>query len=385
MPTGDNVLRDPIPNGLYDQTYRIRAFVTVPDFAGWKPEDQIHIMGLETGEGAYVPATGLYGPEPIAEMPGIYLKANRLYGTHALTAGMEIAAGTRYCVETAIVINGADGTIDQLVLVDGVEVGTVANADPDWLNPPYTRDPPKAALAGVSASTNTQIAVLLGAPVWNTEPIGCASAEVAPGDPIYPGEDGYPFLPGDDFYGEPYWPPDTTPLTVGMPGYPYLPEDSRYGDIYYPPPAEGAGSSGTIAVTIDAPATGISLSDDPLLIKVSTLELSATGGVPLVEIWVDSRRVGEAFGDPKIFFWEWFGTRPGTHQIRAVAKSTSGARVFSSPITVYVPDIEQPDIVFLSPPTGDPLSGIVEVAVSAEDNVAIDRVEIFVDGSSLGT
>jgi hypothetical protein len=366
---GDNILRDPIPNGIFDQAYRIRAFVTVPDFAGWKPEDKIHIFGLELGD----------EDQPIAELPGIYLKAGRLYGTHALTAGIEMLASTRYCVETSIVINGIDGTVDQTVKVAGVEVGAVFNATPAYL------DPPTAALAGVSPSTNSSIIVLLGSPVWNTQPIGCGEAEEAPTDPIYPGENGYPFLPGDDFFGEPYWPPDTTPIGQGEPGYPYLPEDPRYGDLYYPPPPEGSGSAGTIAVQIEKPADGTVLSNPELLIEIDTLELSAGGGVPLVEIWVDTHRVGEAFGDPPIFFWEWFGAKPGPHQLRAVAKSTSGARVYSSPVTVYVPDISQPDIVFLSPPVGEPLSGVVEVAVDADDDVEVAEVEFFVDGYSLGT
>jgi hypothetical protein len=363
---GDNTVRDPIPNGIFDQAYRIRGFVTVPDFSGWRPEDQIHIMALELGD-----------PDaPISTLPGVYLKAGKIFGTHAATAGVEFVANRRYCVEVAIVINGIDGTVDQTLSLDGIEVGSALNADPSFL------DPPSAALAGVSPSDNTSILVLIGEPVWNTQPIGCGeSSDEAPGDPIYPGESGYPFLPSDPFYGEPYWPPDTIPIAVGEPGYPYTPEDPRYGDIYYPPPPEGTGSSGSLAVSVDVPADGITLSDDPLLIEMSTLELSSIGGVPVIEVWIDSHRVGEAFGVPPIFFWEWFGTSPGPHQIRAVAKSTSGARVYSSPITVYVPDITQPDISFISPPTGEDLSGIVDVAVSAEDDVEVAQVEIFVDNS----
>lgn len=373
----DNVVSDKIPGGLFDQAYRIRAFVTVPEFGGWKPEDRIQILGLETGN----------PDDPFSEMPGIYLKANRLFGTHALTAGMAIQSSTRYCVETAIVINGADGSIDQRVLVDGVEIDAVFNADPNFDLPPFTRDPPTAALAGVSASANLSIVVFLGDPVWNTQPIGCAEPVQALGDPLYPGDPGYPFNPGDPFYGEPFWPPDTVPLYPGDAGYPYAPGDPLYGQVYYPPPTGGdAGSSGTVAVQISAPIDGLIVSDDPLLIEFETFDLSPHGGAPLIEFWVDNRRIGNAYGDPPLFFWEWFGEKPGPHQLRAVAKSTSGARVYSSPVTVYIPDIEQPDIAFLAPPAAGSVSGTIEVAVSAEDNVLVESVSFYLDGTRfLGT
>ena len=138
----DNVVKDAIPNGLFDQMYRLRAFVSVPEFGGWTPDDRIQILGFDTSGDKVETST-----QPFSEMVGVYLKANKLYGTHVLREGMTISRSTRYCVEVGVAIHGDTGAIDQLILVDGVEVASIIGADPDWWIAPFDREPPSGALA----------------------------------------------------------------------------------------------------------------------------------------------------------------------------------------------------------------------------------------------
>lgn len=430
-PIADTTIEDPIPGGVFDRPYYMRGFVTVPSYAEWAPGDELQIFGLRTGD-----AVG----SSIDDLPGVEIHADgKLYGTHAATTGVPLAAGAEHCVECKTTVNGDDGSIDQEIFLDGASVGSVQGADPD-----SGRDPPVAAVVGAGPSDNPNLVVYIGDPVWNENPIGCSTSwdpsDPDPGnedpgeggsgggDPIYPGEPGYPWEPSDGVppYGEPYYPPDTAPIYPDQPGYPFpeywepgdvvLPGDPNYpyepgdpeypapyepypyepgdpeypdpypnpdyGEPYYPPPEPGdTGGPGAIEVSVSAPVDGTVLSADPLLISAAVVDGSSNGGVSFVEVWLDNVKLGDAYGDPPVFFWEWGAgaVDPGPHQIRVVAVATSGARVYSPPVTVHVPDLEQPDVAFLSPAAAATVAGLVEVAVEADDNVEIDSVEFWLD------
>lgn len=49
------------------------------------------------------------------------------------------------------------------------------------------------------------------------------------------------------------------------------------------------------------------------------------------------------------------------------------------------PDTTPPEVTFDTPHPGDVVSGIVGVQVSAFDNVSVEKVQIFIDGTLRGT
>jgi Big-like domain-containing protein len=374
-PTGaDNVLSDVIPAGVghYDEAFYAREFVTVPSWTAWSPTDQVHVLGIDVQAG---------GTESITEMPGVYLRSGAIYGTHAATGGTALTPAVKHCVETRVVVNGADKSIDQTVWLDGSLIGAVANADPD-----ATREPPQAVVTGVGGTSNQNIVISIDDPAWNLQQIGCVdtTGPGLPGQPdvIMPGDPGYPWTPTDPEYGQPYYPPVSGPLFPGDPGYPYVPTDPQYGDPYFPTTPPDAGGVGTVTVAITQPVDGTTVSASPVVINITATDSSVNGGVPSVDVWLDETKLGDAFGDPLVFFWEWPGTEPGTHILRAVARPTSGAEVTSAPVSIHVPDVDAPVVTMLSPPAAGTVQGLIEAAASVEDNVGVTDVKFYLDGST---
>src|SRR5215813_10024711 len=61
----------------------------------------------------------------------------------------------------------------------------------------------------------------------------------------------------------------------------------------------------------------------------------------------------------------------------------TGVQTCALPITLTVTDATRPSATLLSPAAGGVLAGTVMVSASATDNVAVSRLEIWLDGTSI--
>jgi fibronectin type 3 domain-containing protein len=75
-----------------------------------------------------------------------------------------------------------------------------------------------------------------------------------------------------------------------------------------------------------------------------------------------------------------------TYYYQVSALNTLGEGTKSNERSVIMPDTISPSVSFLSPPNGStPLSGDIIISAAASDNVAINRVEFYVDSGLVGT
>jgi subtilisin family serine protease len=141
-------------------------------------------------------------------------------------------------------------------------------------------------------------------------------------------------------------PPDTTPPTVS------------FGS-----PANGATVSGTTTVSANA-------ADDV--------------GVVSVEFSIDGAVVATASAAPYAFTWNTTASSNGSHTLQAVATDAAGN---ASSVTRVVnvantpPDTTPPTVAIGAPAAGATVSGTATVSATAADNVAVAKVELFVDGA----
>lgn len=144
--------------------------------------------------------------------------------------------------------------------------------------------------------------------------------------------------------GSPPPPPDTTPPLVSISS-----------------PAAGSTVSGTISVQVTA---------------------SDNVGVTAVNLSVDGVLLGGDSTSPYSFVWNTTAASNGTHTLTATANDGSG-NTTSSSISVTVSnllDTTLPTISITSPANAATVSGNLSVLVNARDNVAVVRVELYVDG-----
>ena len=145
-------------------------------------------------------------------------------------------------------------------------------------------------------------------------------------------------------------PPDLTPPTVSMTA-----------------PADGATVSGTAVVDVTA--------DDNV-------------GVVKVDLYVDGIFFASDTGSPYSFAWDTSTLQGGPHTLYAIAADAAGNTASTTLISVTVNnvplDITPPQVSIDSPAAGTTVSGTTKVTVLATDDVGVTRVELFVDGTSLG-
>ncbi len=132
-------------------------------------------------------------------------------------------------------------------------------------------------------------------------------------------------------------------------------------------------------VSITSPANGATVS--------GTVALAATAsdnvGVSRVEFRVDGTLLVSDTSAPYSTTWNAAGAAPGTHTIQARAYDAAGNTTNSS-VTVTVPtppDIAVPAVSITAPANGATVSGTVNIAAAASDNVGVAQVEFRVDGA----
>jgi hypothetical protein len=145
-------------------------------------------------------------------------------------------------------------------------------------------------------------------------------------------------------YVAPPPPPDTTPPTVG-----------------FNSPAAGAEVTGIVSVSVSA---------------------SDNVGVTEVSLTADGVTVGSRTASPYTFSWDTTGLLASAHTLRATARDAAGNTSSASISVTVVPaqDITPPSIRITSPANGATVRRTVTVTVGASDNVAVTKVELYVDG-----
>lgn len=108
-------------------------------------------------------------------------------------------------------------------------------------------------------------------------------------------------------------------------------------------------------------------------------------GVVKVEFYLDGELLGADSDAPWSFAWPTATVTPGSHVLFARAHDAAGNVGASAEVPVVVPDQSPPSAQVTQPTSGATVSGTVQVAVSATDNVGVTRVELYVDSQLRGT
>ena len=146
----------------------------------------------------------------------------------------------------------------------------------------------------------------------------------------------------------------------------------------YTPPSDGTPP----AVTLTAPADGATVSG------VITVNATATDdtAVDRVELFVDGALADTDAAPPYAFSLDTAPLAIGPHTLAVTAYDAAGNQASDSVgVTVEQPDVTPPVVALTAPPDGATLSGTVSVDADATDDRAVDRVELFVDGTLVDT
>jgi hypothetical protein len=133
--------------------------------------------------------------------------------------------------------------------------------------------------------------------------------------------------------------------------------------------------------TITSPAA------DSALAGTVTVAVAASGNtsVARVDLYIDGALFGSDTTSPYGFAWNTATKTNGSHTLTAQAVDGAGKVGASTPVTVTVnnvADTSSPTVAITSTSrTGHKLNA----KVSATDNVAVAKVELYVDGSLAGT
>lgn len=113
-----------------------------------------------------------------------------------------------------------------------------------------------------------------------------------------------------------------------------------------------------------------------------TINASDNTAVASVALYADGALVGTDTTAPYAFSWNTSSLAPGSpHTLKAVATDSSGnSSNVSIAVTVRAAgDTTAPRVRFLDPEDGDEVNGNQTVSISATDNVAVRRVEFYID------
>ncbi|WP_248579445.1 DNRLRE domain-containing protein [Nocardioides sp. InS609-2] len=128
-------------------------------------------------------------------------------------------------------------------------------------------------------------------------------------------------------------------------------------------PAAGDIVSGTVAVTASA-------ADDR---RVESVQLK-----------VDNTVVSTDTTAPFAWNWNSASVANGSRELRLVATDDAGNTTTSAPASVTVRNSAAPTVSLTAPAASATVTGTVTISANAGDDVAVDRVEFFVDGTQVG-
>ncbi len=143
--------------------------------------------------------------------------------------------------------------------------------------------------------------------------------------------------------------------------------------------------------TADVTAPDVSLVS-PGATVTGTVNLVANAnddsGVTAVRFFVDGVLLDTDITSPYTTQWDTTTVSNDTHVVTAEADDAAGNTGVATSLTVTVdntipPDTDAPVLSVTSP--GSPVSGVLNIAISASDNVGVTTVRLFVDGNLVGT
>jgi hypothetical protein len=148
-------------------------------------------------------------------------------------------------------------------------------------------------------------------------------------------------------------------------------------------------ASPAISVTVDAtPAAVVITSPAPAATVAGnvTVNVTATDASPLtrVEVHANGELVGSDTTAPYSISWS-AGALAGAATLVARAYDVAGNVGTSAPLTVTVRDASPPTVSIASPAVGATVGGVVTLAATAWDNVAVSAVEFRADGALVAT
>ena len=142
---------------------------------------------------------------------------------------------------------------------------------------------------------------------------------------------------------------------------------------------------------ITDPLVSITSPDEGSTVSSSiTVSVSATDNVEIerVELYIDGAFFGTSATNPHNFYWNTNDLPEGYYELSATAYDASGNIGHSNSVTVYVSNFQDtttPEVAITSPASGSSVSGGATVRVSVTDNVAVNRVELYINGALFAT
>lgn len=135
-------------------------------------------------------------------------------------------------------------------------------------------------------------------------------------------------------------------------------------------------------VSLTSPVNGATLGGS---VNV-TATASDNQGIARVDFFIDGALAGSDAVSPYTYPFGTASVANGAHTLRAQAFDAAGNDALSTLVTVTVfNDISAPTVAITSPSNGDAVNGQVLVAATATDDVAVTRVEFYVDGTLAAT
>ncbi|HEX8435936.1 Ig-like domain-containing protein [Archangium sp.] len=153
--------------------------------------------------------------------------------------------------------------------------------------------------------------------------------------------------------------------------------------------AGNVGASTAVGVTLDNTAPTVALNALAQGAHVGgSVQLSATAsdnlGVTKVEFYVDGALLGTDTSAPYALDWDSAAVVDGAHTLTAKAYDLAGNVGTSAEVRVTV-DTLAPTVALSAPGQNARLRGTVQVSATASDNLGVTKVELYVDGTWLGT
>ena len=133
-------------------------------------------------------------------------------------------------------------------------------------------------------------------------------------------------------------------------------------------------------VSITAPANNSVLSGTVSITASST----DASGISKVEFYSDGGLLSTDISAPYSISWDTTSATPGGHIIMAKSYDTAGNTNTSS-VSVTVTDQTAPTATITAPLNNASVSGSVAISANATDNVAVSKVEFYIDGALLST
>jgi thermitase len=135
----------------------------------------------------------------------------------------------------------------------------------------------------------------------------------------------------------------------------------------------------SVAISAPAPASTVS--------GVAAVAVSASdnGGISRVELYVDGVFYGSDTTAPYTVSWDTRNTTNGSHAVVAKALDAAGNVGTSASVTVTVNNVSDATKPVVSITSSTVSSNTLSASVSATDNVAVTRVELFIDGAWAAT